>query len=223
MIRVMKPLEKAFFMAVAFALGLALALHFSGKSLTDVALGAKPPSPPGQGPCDHGNGDTNGNAGPCKEDPGPGKDCEEHGKKGGVNEDHCKGTDTTPTDTTPTETTPTETTPTTPEETTSTPTDTTPSTSTTPTPEETTSTPSSPEPTPVVPVVTPTELENQLDKQAKKNNPEGVPATSAGSLAAANELPYTGFSLAWAVALGLGLVALGGYLKGYRIVRTFKP
>ena len=48
-------------------------------------------TPPGQDPCDHGLGDWNGNAGPCKPDPQPdrGKDCEKHGKSGGVNEDHC--------------------------------------------------------------------------------------------------------------------------------------
>jgi LPXTG-motif cell wall-anchored protein len=195
-------------------------LHFTGKSLTDVAQGAKPPAPPGQGPCDHGNGDTNGNAGPCKEDPSPnGKDCEEHGKKGGVNEDHCKGdtettpTETTPTETTPTETTPTETTPTTPEETT-TSTETTP-TGTVPPPSTVPAEGSSATP----PAVKVTELEKQLQNQTKKNA-QGI--QNPGEVQAANELPYTGFSLAWVVALGLGLVALGGYLKGYRIVRTFK-
>jgi hypothetical protein len=104
-----------------------------------VASNGNPPSPPpGQGDCDHGNGDQRGSAGPCKEDPSEnGKDCEAHGKNGGVNEDHCKGEDTTPTETTPTETTPTETTPT----------ETTPSSSNTPpatTPQETTPEQSSP-------------------------------------------------------------------------------
>lgn len=52
----------------------------------------KPPSPPGQDPCSHGNTGK-----PCRPDPQPnhGKDCLHHGKKGGVNEDHCKGTTTT--------------------------------------------------------------------------------------------------------------------------------
>ena len=79
----------------------------------------KPPAPPGQGPCNHGNSDK-----PCKEDPSPnGQDCEEHGpKEGGVNEDHCLGTTetTTTTDTTTTEETTTGETTTTPGETTAT-------------------------------------------------------------------------------------------------------
>ena len=84
-----------------------------------IALGG---NPPGQDPCSHG-----ATGKPCRPDPQPehGKDCEHHGNKGGVNEDHCgpATTDTTPTDTTPTtptDTTPTETTPTTPTETTAT-------------------------------------------------------------------------------------------------------
>jgi hypothetical protein len=50
-------------------------------------------TPPGQEPCDHGLGGTNGNAGPCREDPQPerGKDCDAHGNVGGKNEDHCDG------------------------------------------------------------------------------------------------------------------------------------
>lgn len=106
-------------------------------------------TPPGQGECSHG---ATGKE--CKPDPQPdhGKDCEKHGKNGGVNEDHCKGetttTPTTPTDTTPT--TPTDTVPTTPTETTpTTPTDTT--TTTTETTSETPSVPVAPpvETTPV--------------------------------------------------------------------------
>jgi hypothetical protein len=50
-------------------------------------------TPPGRDACDHGLGNLNGNAGPCKDDPQParGKDCEVHGINGGVNEDHCNG------------------------------------------------------------------------------------------------------------------------------------
>ena len=99
-----------FFAVVMGVLGFAV----SGVAVAGVS--DKPPSPPGQGECEHGNSEK-----PCKEDPQPdkGKDCELHGNSGGVNEDHCKGEDTTPTDTTPTETTPTESTPTdtTPQET----------------------------------------------------------------------------------------------------------
>jgi hypothetical protein len=86
-------------MVVAFGLGSAAAF---------AATSDKPPAPPGQPDCEHGNSQK-----PCKDDPQPnhGQDCEEHGNQGGQNEDHCK-TDTTPTETTPTETTTTtETTP----------------------------------------------------------------------------------------------------------------
>ena len=74
-------------MVVAFGLGSAAAY---------AATSDKPPAPPGQPECEHGNGQK-----PCKDDPQPnhGQDCEEHGNQGGQNEDHCK-TDTTPTETT---------------------------------------------------------------------------------------------------------------------------
>lgn len=67
-----------------------------------VAYAAKPPSPPGQDPCSHGNSDK-----PCRDDPQPGhgKDCEHHGEKGGVDEDHCAGETTETTTDTTTETT----------------------------------------------------------------------------------------------------------------------
>ena len=118
-------------MIAAFGLGGAAAFAASSE---------KPPSPPGQPNCEHGNATK-----PCKDDPQPdhGKDCEEHGNSGGQNEDHCKN-ETTPTETTPTETTPTETTPTE-----TTPTVTTPTTETTPngggSNPSTPSTPSAPE------------------------------------------------------------------------------
>jgi hypothetical protein len=96
----MKKLLMIAAMIAAFGLGTAAAF---------AASSDKPPSPPGQDECEHGNTQK-----PCKEDPQPdrGADCEEHGNHGGVNEDRCKETETTPTETTPTETTPTETTPT---------------------------------------------------------------------------------------------------------------
>ena len=77
-------------MVVAFGLGSAAAF---------AATSDKPPAPPGQPECEHGNSQK-----PCKDDPQPnhGQDCEEHGNQGGQNEDHCK-TDTTPTDTTTTD------------------------------------------------------------------------------------------------------------------------
>jgi hypothetical protein len=97
--------------AVIAAFGLGTAAAFAAGS-------DKPPSPPGQDECEHGNSQK-----PCKEDPQPehGADCEEHGNQGGVNEDHCKEGETIPTETVPTTpTTETETTETTPAETTST-------------------------------------------------------------------------------------------------------
>jgi hypothetical protein len=105
---------------VTFALAIlvgALGFAVSGVALAD---NGKPPAPPGQDQCEHGNALK-----PCKDDPQPekGKDCQEHGNQGGVNEDHCKGEDTTPTETTPTETTPSETTPTETTPTETTPTD----------------------------------------------------------------------------------------------------
>ncbi len=71
---------------------LAVVMGVLGFSVSGVAVAGvsdKPPSPPGQGECEHGNA-----AKPCKEDPQPekGKDCEVHGNKGGVSEDHCNGT-----------------------------------------------------------------------------------------------------------------------------------
>jgi hypothetical protein len=126
-------------MFAAFGLGTAAAFASSAD---------KPPAPPGQGACDHGNSPQE-----CKDDPSEhGKDCEAHGNHGGVNEDHCKGeetettetetteTETTETETTQTETTQTETTPTTPTETTPTTPETT-TTVTTTTTETTVSTP----------------------------------------------------------------------------------
>jgi hypothetical protein len=105
----------------AATLVLAVVMGVLGFAVSGVAVAGvsdKPSSPPGQGECEHGNSEK-----PCKEDPQPdkGKDCELHGNSGGVNEDHCKGDETTPDETTPNETTPDETTPTE-----STPTDTTP-------------------------------------------------------------------------------------------------
>jgi hypothetical protein len=131
-----------------FALAIVMGVLGFAVSGVAVAGNGKPPSPPGQDECEHGNA-----AKPCKEDPQPdnGKDCEEHGNHGGVNEDHCKGEETPPSDTTPSDTTPSDTTPndTTPNDTTpndTTPNDTTPS-DTTPgqtTPSETTTQPAVP-------------------------------------------------------------------------------
>jgi hypothetical protein len=124
-------------MLAAFGLGGAAAF---------AATADKPPSPPGQGECEHGNSQQQ-----CKDDPSDhGKDCDQHGKQGGVNEDHCTA-DSTTTETTTTETTETtETTDTTETTTTesttteSTPAETTTSTTTESTPTQTSSTETTP-------------------------------------------------------------------------------
>lgn len=122
------------------AILLAAIVMVAGGVAASVSLaGNGPPSggPPGRDPCSHG-----ATGKPCRDDPQPehGKDCDHHGKLGGVNEDHCKSpTTTTPTDTTPTDTTPTDTTPTTPTTPTgTTQTQTTPTTPTTTAPTATT-------------------------------------------------------------------------------------
>lgn len=117
---------------VQFAAMAGLLIAGIGVSAALASNGNGPPSsPPGQGECAHGNSDQE-----CKPDPQPdkGKDCEAHGQQGGVNEDHCLGTNETTT-THETTTTPT----TTHETTTTTPTHET--TTTTPTHETTTTTP----------------------------------------------------------------------------------
>jgi hypothetical protein len=195
----------------------AAALAILGFAAVGVAA---PPEggPPGQGECGHGNSQK-----PCKEDPQPdkGKDCEEHGNQGGVNEDHCKGETQPPTETEPTtpeETTPTtpttpeETTPSTPTETTSTPTETTPGSSDTPVDSPESPSSSSPE------EQFEEQLEQQVVKQAKANGatPESQSSsTTTGSQTRATEaLPYTGLPVGWMVALGTGLVASGLALRG---------
>ena len=66
-----------------------IAVFGLGGAAAFAATSDKPPSPPGQDECEHGN-----SLKPCRDDPQPekGKDCEEHGPfEGGVNEDHCLG------------------------------------------------------------------------------------------------------------------------------------
>jgi hypothetical protein len=132
-----------------------------------VAAGNEKPAPPGQGECGHGNSQK-----PCKDDPQPdrGKDCEEHGNHGGVNEDHCAGETTTPDDTTPDETTPDETTPTE-----TTPNETTPQ-GTVPT--ETTSTPSTP-PSTDASESTSTQVTEAAPSEAAQSTPTSVESPKA--------------------------------------------
>lgn len=180
---------------------LALVVGVLGFAVSGIAT-AGDGQPPGQGPCSHGETGTQ-----CKDDPSDnGKDCDEHGNNGGVNEDHCQETDTTPTETTPTETTPTDTTPTettptettptetTPTETTptgTTPTETTPSGSSTPpatAPQETTpvqssqppaSSPESPKSPPSIVGTPPKAQHNLAAKSPAKSAVAGVHAKSA--------------------------------------------
>jgi hypothetical protein len=83
--------------------GIAWAIGVLVLGLTVVFVGAhsahgatKNPHHEEQDGCDHGN---TGKA--CRPDPSPhGKDCDKHGKHGGINEDHCKaGVTPTPTPT----------------------------------------------------------------------------------------------------------------------------
>jgi hypothetical protein len=184
----------------------------------EPAYGQKPPSPPGQGECEHGNSQK-----PCKDDPQPdrGKDCEEHGpKEGGVNEDHCKGTppvdppctvNCTPVDPPvdppkePPTSTPDPTKPETPE--------TPPATPEAPASPESPS-PSAPE-TPDAPSAETPDfqegLEKDVEKQAKKNGATSAP--SATSQTPATELPYTGLPLGLMAALGAALSGAGLWLR----------
>lgn len=149
----MKKLMAIAAMIAAFGLGGAAAFAAS----TD-----KPPSPPGQDECAHGNSQK-----PCKEDPQPdhGKDCEEHGNHGGVNEDHCTEDETTTDETTTDETTTNETTTT---ETTTNETVTN-ETTTTATTAETTTTGTSTEPTATE--STPEEAPAEEDVEEQESNP----------------------------------------------------
>jgi hypothetical protein len=187
---------------VILTIAVAAALGVGG--MAAAGLAAPPPNNPGSpgDDCSHGNSNK-----PCRDDPSPnGQDCEDHGKARG-NEDHCDAADTT--DTTTTDET------TTTEETTSTDTTTT-SPESTATEPDTTTTSETPGPAPTPqhggqPVTT-TVLQNQLDKQAKRNGaPATTPATPSAS--AAGELPYTGLPLGGWVALGLGLVGSGLTLR----------
>jgi hypothetical protein len=167
----MKKLFVIAAMIAAFGLGGAAAF---------AATADKPSSPPGQGQCDHGNGDQNGNAGECKDDPSEnGKDCDEHGNNGGVNEDHCKG-ETTTTETTTTETTTTETT-TTGTTTTETTTESTPPATT---PTETSSTDTTPQET------TPAETTPSSEDEQPQAQEPGVftPPAQKTQKAGSNEL-----------------------------------
>lgn len=180
----MKKWLLSFVVASMFAVGLVAA-----SALANV--NDKPPSPPGQGPCEHGNAQK-----PCKDDPQPdhGKDCDEHGKKGGVNEDHCKGNDTTTTVTTTTTSTPTTTTGTTTTGTTTTGTTTTEQTTTVGTlpppvtlpPVTTTTTTTTAQP-PVVPPAKPNTPNNKPNKpktskpgKPKHSKPKPPPACPPG-------------------------------------------
>ena len=159
---------------------LAVVVGVLGFAVSGVAVAAgneQKPSPPGQEECGHGNTSK-----PCKEDsqPDKGKDCEEHGNHGGVNEDHCAESETTtPDETTPDVTTPDETTP---DETT--PTDTTP-TETTPqdtVPTETTSTPST-APTTDASNATSTQVTEAAQSEPVQSTPTSVESPQAAPAA----------------------------------------
>lgn len=201
-------------------------------ALADPGNGNGPPaSPPGQGECQHGNSGQE-----CKPDPQPehGKDCDEHGNQGGVNEDHCLPEQTTTSETTTDQTTTdrtttSETTTTTTTQTTTQQTTTTASTTTTP-PSATTTTgspngaspPATAQPTsttaPGVQSAPPAHLtEPQLEKALAKQAARFAKGRSASHQARAGELPFTGFPT-WIVAV-MGLLMLAAGL-GIRRVST---
>jgi hypothetical protein len=59
-------------------------------ALALTVAAAPPSSPPGQEPCSHGESGRT-----CRPDPRPsrGEDCDEHGPRDGVDEDHCPAAD----------------------------------------------------------------------------------------------------------------------------------
>lgn len=199
--------------------------------LSVAAFASKPPAPPGGDPCSHGRTGK-----PCRSDPQPGhgKDCEHHGRNGGVNEDHCGGggstsTITTTTTSSTTRSTSTQTSTTTGSSTTvagttaasSTTTVTSSGGSTAPasttsaatTSGSTTSMPSSTstpsgsgisQTTATAPVVSKRTLRAALKRQERLRG-----SGRASGLTRAGELPNTGFDEGVLAALGLGLL-LGG-------------
>lgn len=186
-----------------------------------IAIADKPPTPPGQGECNHGNSNQ-----PCKPDPQPehGKDCDPHGNNGGVNEDHCLSTTTGSTTTTTNSTTDTTTTnQTTTKETTSTRTETTPQTTSTPmgtsgqntTSVESTTSSSEGTTTSVTPLPTP-----KCDDGSNPPcpTPDAAPplqhkVKAQTASAVKGELPYTGISLLLVGFIGLLMMSTGIYLR----------
>lgn len=191
-------------------------------------------NPPGRDPCSHGNSGKD-----CRTDPSTnGKDCDPHGKNGGVNEDHCKGTTTstvpttttapttttTPTTTTaPTTTTLPTTTGTTPTTTTNpgtttstTPTTTAVTTTTRETVPTTTTTPQPPTTTSDASSTTTTIIHVAPKPPHKTKKPTGgkphvvKPKPHQGKTTIVkNKLPYTGLPL-WIIALAaLGMIGTG--------------
>ncbi len=71
-----------------FALALLMGVVGFAAAGVAVAANEKPPSPPGQGECEHGNSGK-----PCRDDPQPekGKDCEEHGHRGDPDPPRVRG------------------------------------------------------------------------------------------------------------------------------------
>jgi hypothetical protein len=167
---------------VQFAALAGLLIAGIGVSAALAANGNGPPtSPPGQGECQHGNSGHE-----CRPDPQPqnGKDCEVHGQQGGVNEDHCLGTNATTTHgttTAPTTTHGTTTTRCDDEEFDCTPTVTHPATTTTPTHPTTTTTPTHPTTTttPTHPTTTgPTGCDTNAGKDGHPGNDDCAATTT---------------------------------------------
>jgi len=177
-------------MLAAFGLGGAAAF---------AATADKPPSPPGRGECEHGNDQK-----ACKDDPQTdhGQDCDQHGKQGGVNEDHCAG-DSTTTETTTEETTTEETTTetTTTGTTTGTTTESTPGETTTSTPTESTPTQTSSSETTPETGTTPAETTPSADEN------EQWPAQSPGVFSPPAQHSKTGGDTTQLVSAGASQAA----------------
>lgn len=178
--------------------------------------------PPGRDPCSHG---ATGKE--CKPDPSTnGKDCDKHGKQGGVNEDHCKAatSTTTPTTTSTPSTTGVTTSQTTTSQSTTTSGSTTnrdvliPSTTSTSTGgSSSTTTTLVSTPTTTASTTTPetATVTGPVVQAGKADNPsvKSKPARVHSRPASSEPLPYTGLPLWCFAALGLVLAGAGVALR----------
>jgi hypothetical protein len=174
-----------------------------------TALGAKPPTPPGSpgDDCSHGNSNQ-----PCKPDPSTnGKDCEDHGNAKG-NEDHCLSNSTSTM-------------------TGSSSTSTTSSTTTSPTSSSTTTAPSTSTPQGTTGSQTTTGSSSLSGASSDGATGGTTTQTTSGGIGTAVTvtvaakphglgLPFTGLSLPWIVALGVGLLVASLLVFAFGLMRA---